>query len=646
MNYPNIFSPITIGNTVFKNRIWSAPAGTHLLYGREAYPSDAAVEYYAKKAAGGAACITYSAQNMDFCQPYDNLHAAENILQPESHRFWSRFTDQIHFYGAKVSLELLAFSYHAYDEDKNSVMLTVNGERGTVQLTKEHMQAIAETYADVAECAVAVGFDMILLHFGHGLVVSQFFSKLYNRRTDEFSAQSIENRCRFADMILDAIRARVGNKLLIEMRISGSELGAGGYEVGDCIEMIKHFQDRIDLAHISTGMFFTGTGNITHPTIFLEEGCNAKYAAAVKADPGVTIPVLTLGAFEHMDKIEQTIASGGADVVAMARGLICDAARVNKALDGKEDEAIPCLRCFHCLDYGRAPTFACSANPTVGRERDLALRIPPVGEKKRVVIIGGGPAGMQAALTACERGHEVILLEKEPVLGGKLTFSRGVSFKQTLREFMDYQIHMMQKRGIDVRLNTEATPELVESFKADVVLAAVGADPFVPNIPGIAGANVITAGECYEKLERGEDVGESICVLGGGLVGCETALHLAMDCGKRVTIVEQLSELAAEEMYLTRDALLDRIGEYCEAAYVRARCTEVRADGLVFEDRWGRSHTVPCDTVVLSAGMRARQTEAEAFRGCAKRFARIGDCAKASNVRNATRTGFDAAVQL
>ncbi len=646
MNYPHIFSPITIGNTVFKNRIWSAPAGTHLLYGREAYPSDAAVEYYAKKAAGGAACITYSAQNMDFCQPYDDLHACENILQPESHRFWSRFTDQIHFYDAKVSLELLAFQHHAYDKDKNSVLLTVNGERGTVQLTKQHMEAIARTYADVAECALAVGFDMIMLHFGHGLCVSQFFSTLYNQREDEFGPQSIENRCRFADMIIDAIRARVGRKLLIEMRISGSELGPGGYEIDDCIKMVKHFQDRIDLAHISTGMFFTGTGNITHPTIFLEEGCNAKYAAAVKADPEVRIPVLTLGAFEHMDKIEETIASGGADIVAMARGLICDAARVNKALDGKADEAIPCLRCFHCLDYGRAPTFACSANPTVGRERDLALRIPPVGEKKRVVIIGGGPAGMQAALTASERGHEVIVLEKEAELGGKLTFSRGVSFKQTLREFMEYQIHMMRKRGIDVRLHTEATPELVAALQADVVLAAIGADPFVPPIAGITGQNVMTAGECYSKLRCGEDVGERICVLGGGLVGCETALHLAMDCGKRVTVVEMLPELAGEEMHMTREALLDRIGEYCEAAYVNARCTEIREDGLVFEDRWGAQHFVPCDTVVLSAGMRPRQAEAEAFRACAPRFTRIGDCVKAANVRNATRTGFDAAAQL
>jgi 2,4-dienoyl-CoA reductase-like NADH-dependent reductase (Old Yellow Enzyme family)/thioredoxin reductase len=649
--FPHIFSPITIGNVVFKNRIWSAPAGVHLLYGREQYPSKEAFAYYSAKAAGGAAVITYSAQNMDFLQPYDAVHACENILKPESHRFFSQFTDMIHFHDAKASLELLAFQYHGYDHNKNLVTYSINGDPGpdgspTVKLTRAAMEAIAASYGEVAEAALNCGFDMLLIHGGHGLSLSQFFSPVMNRRDDEFSCEPLANRMRFADLILDAIRAKVGRRLLIEFRISGDELsGEPGYHVEDCIEMLKHMQDRIDIAHVSTGAFYNDTENITHPTEFLEHGCNAKYAAAVKASPDIKIPVLTLGAFQEPELIEETLASGKADIVAMARGLIADAQRVNKFQCGKADEAIPCIRCFHCLNYNVASTFGCSVNPTVGRESVLPLLTPPAGAPKKVVVIGGGPAGMAAALTATDRGNSVVILEKDDHLGGKLVFSRQVPFKHDLCRFMDYQIYMLGKKGVEVRLNTEATPELIASLHPDAVIAAVGADPSVPPIPGIRSSNVITAETAYDKVAKGEPMGENIVVLGGGLVGCETGLYLAMEAGKKVTIIEMLSDVAKEEMYLTRDALLDRLQEHT-TLITGARCTGISDAGLTYADSDGKEHTLSCDTVVLSAGMRPRQDLAETFRGVAPFFVSIGDCSKATNVRNATRTGYDAAVRL
>ena len=252
--YPHIFSPIKIGNVIFKNRIWSAPAGVHLLYGEENYPSEAAVAYYARKAAGGAACITYSAQNMDLEAPYDGIHAYERIVNPETHRFFSQLTDAIHMQDAKASLELLAFQYHHKDENGDLKTLSVNGgfdemmQIKTVAFTREDIERIAKTYGDVAEAALKCGFDMLLIHGGHGLSLSQFYSRIMNHRTDEFGSDTLENRMRFADMILDEIRARVGKKLLIEYRISGDELsGEDGYHIEDCIEMLKHIQDRIDI---------------------------------------------------------------------------------------------------------------------------------------------------------------------------------------------------------------------------------------------------------------------------------------------------------------------------------------------------------------------------------------------------------------
>ncbi|MBP1736368.1 MAG: NADH:flavin oxidoreductase, Old Yellow Enzyme family [Oscillospiraceae bacterium] len=650
--YPHIFSPITIGGVTFKNRVWSAPAGTHLLFGKEEYPSEAAIAYYRNKAAGGTACVTYSSQNMDVLRPDDWFHAQDNIFKPETHRFYRRLTDAIHFYGAKASIECLNFSFHDYDEKGILQNYSVNGDTNpetgeeSVPFTRASLEKLASLYADAAEAAVACCFDVILIHGGHGLILSQFLSPLFNQRTDEFGG-SFENRCRFPLMVLEAIRSRVGKKLLIEYRISGSELaGDDGFTVEDCIAFLKTTQKKyIDIAHISAGSTFSETEHIMHPTNFIESGCNVYLAEAVKKCPDIQIPVLTLGGLQEPEQIEEILASGKADLVAMARGTICDAHLVEKARHGRGDEIIPCIKCFYCLDYARNTAFGCSANPEVGREYCLKDMIPPVGEIKNVLVIGGGPSGMQAAITARQRGHSVTLLEKAGQLGGKLVFSRQVSFKHDLCRFMDYQIHMMEQLGVDVLLNTEATPSLISTLNPDVIIAALGADAAIPPIPGVHNSNVITAEECYHKAEQGEALGETIVVLGGGLVGCETALYLAMALGKQVTVVEMLDTLASEEFWLPQWAMMEKMDEFV-TYHTSSCCTKITETGLTFVDGEGMEHTVAADTVVLAAGMRPRTAQAEAFRPLAFDFAATGDCVKAQNVRTATRSAFDAAVRI
>ena len=642
--YPHMFSPITIGGVTFKNRIWSAPAGAHLLYGKEGYPNDHVVAYYANKARGGSANITVSAQNMDIYQEYDNVHAHENIFDSENHRFWNHLTDAIHFYGAKASLELLGFSYHGRNYKGELVSYSVNGEAGTQILDRAAMESIASIYADAAENALKCGFDMILIHGGHGLILSQMLSPKFNTRTDEFGG-SLENRAKFPIMILDAIRQRVGKKLLIEYRISGSELGGDDcFTPDDCVAFLEMVQDKIDIAHVSAGSFFTDTEHIMHPNNFLLPGHNTYLAEYVKKSGKIHIPVLTLGAYQQPEDIEAALAAGKADIVAMARGTIADAALVNKSRKGREDEIIPCIKCFHCLDYRRAATFGCSVNPTVGREARLPVLVPPKEETKKVVIIGGGPAGMKAAVTAKQRGHEVILLEKSDRLGGKLNFSRQVPFKRDLCKFMDYLIHMVDKSGVQVRLNTEATVEMVEAMEPDVVIAAVGAKALVPPIPGVDGKNVITADEAYRKVKAGEDIGQKIAVLGGGDVGCETAVYLAQEAGKQVGLVEMTDTLAAASCAIPRTAITKEI-EKCVDAHTGSRCTGITEQGISYVDAEGE-HFMEADTVVLSAGMVPQKQQAEAFRMIAGEFFPIGDCVKANNVRTAVRTGYDSAIQL
>ncbi|MBP2654590.1 MAG: NADH:flavin oxidoreductase, Old Yellow Enzyme family, partial [Firmicutes bacterium] len=332
MKYPHIFSPLKIGNVTFKNRIFSAPATAHLLQAQEEYPTEPVIAYYSNKAKGGSACITFGAQVMDRLMPPDLLHSNTNVYKTQYHRYWNQLTSAIHFYGAKASLELLGFEFHGYDDRGNLITLSPDGTYGR-KITVQEMSRIADDHAEAAEKAIMCGFDMILIHGGHGLFLSNFISPLFNTRDDEYGG-SLENRAKFPIMILDRIRERVGRNILIEYRVSGSELAPeGGIEIEDCIKFVQMIEEKIDIAHISVGnMNIPLTETIMHPTNFLKPGCNVNFASAVK-QAGVKIPVLTLGAFQDPCLIEQVLAEGKADIVSIARGSIADAELVNKAYE-------------------------------------------------------------------------------------------------------------------------------------------------------------------------------------------------------------------------------------------------------------------------------------------------------------------------
>ena len=649
--YPHIFEPLTIGNVTFKNRIFTAPSMGHMIQNNApTYPEMPMIANYLEKAKGGAAQVECGGQQVN--DPGRNpIHSNFDIEDPTGWRNFIHFTNAIHFYDAKASYELIHFgsegeyTKEALAKGKPFACSTFTRKDGVEfqEIPEEEMDKLADRYASLAECVKFCGFDTLLIHGGHGTLLQEFVSPRSNHRTDKYGG-SMENRARFPLMVLDRIRERVGRDLLIEYRISGSECVPGGFEVDECIEFFKIIQDRIDIAHISAGVVREPRLRaITHPTGFLPEAANAYLAKAVKACPDIKIPVLTLGAFQQPEAIERVLANGEADIVAMARGTIADPYTVEKSREGRPQDIVPCIKCFHCLDdFKNTHYYSCAVNPIAGRETQLDMLVPKEYEKQNVAIIGGGPGGMKTALLAAERGHKVTLFEKKGTLGGQLNDADFMSFKYDLKNYKNYLIrHVETNPNITVKLNTEAKPEEIQAIGFDSVVCAIGAKPLIPPIPGVDGSNVIWAGDSFFKPE---EVGRSIVVIGGGQVGCETGVHYGTN-GKQVTILEMQPSLAPDAMRTYREELEGQVHDHC-TAITNARVTKIEADGVTYTDAAGESHKVPCDTVILAVGMKALTAEAETFRGCAENFRKLGDCVKVGNVKTVTRAAFDAAMTL
>ena len=482
------------------------------------------------------------------------------------------------------------------------------------------------------------GFDAILIHSGHSVPLAQFLSPLTNKRTDEYGG-STENRCRYLIEILDAIRARVGSKLLIEVRISGTEFEEGGIDLEEGIRIGELIQDHLDILQVSAGMHNPKWMTWVHPCGFRPPMPNVCVAEAFKKTGKFHVPIVTLGAIDSLESAESIIADGKADLVTMARSLIADPELIHKGLKGKTEDVTPCIKCMRCHDstvYGHH--FQCAVNPTAGLEASLNKLVQEPGECKKVAIIGGGPAGMKAACVASDRGHQVTLFEATNRLGGMLHYAGYFSFKYPVKDYMNWLIGQVNKRPIDVKLGTKATPETVQGY--DAVLVAIGAEPLILPVPGVEQAKV-----AIETLGHEEELGDSVILIGGGQVGCETALHYAK-LGKKVTVMEMQSELAPDASTTGRNELLTEIA--AEPNFIPltgAKCVSLTATSVTYE-KDGKQETITANSVVLSAGMKAKTQEADSFIGTALAFAEIGDCVRARTVEYATKEAYYAAVNL
>ena len=637
--FPNLFSPLRVGNVTLKNRIISAPM-TFPILTADGCLTPEAIAFYELRAKGGAAVVTVSELIVQAAGRYYPVQVLIDAANAKDSLAMAARAVKRH--GAIPSMELSHGGKHSLTNADNPVAYGpsdeyVDGVQTVREMSKDKINEILDAYEKAAVMCKAAGFEMILIHAGHGWLLQQFLSPSSNKRTDEYGG-NLENRARFSIEVIDRVRSVVGPGFPLEMRMSAEEYMEDGYFFNEAIEFAKLVQDRIDLIQVSTGAH-KGSFDRTHPSSFMERGANVHYAEEMKKH--VSIPVSAIGALNEPGMMEDIITSGKADAVVMARALLADPYLPKKALTGRDNEIVRCYRCYACMAERMTTGLRiCALNPVIGSEYETGF-MKNTARPKKVLVAGGGPAGMQAATTAAERGHHVMLCEKTDRLGGALNSVKGASFKEDLFRFISAKAVLMEKEGVDVRKNTEVTPKLVEQLNPDVLIVAVGAEPIIPPLPGIDGSNVIIANDLPDKYDK---AGQEIVVLGGGLVGCETALHLARN-GKDVTVVEMTDRVCPDANPRYRPLLMDQLDKYvnCRTGMRGIRITE---EGIVCSDKGGNEVLFKADTVICAVGQRPLRGLAESLSDSASEVIEIGDCIKAGNVTEAVFRGFWAGIDI
>ncbi|WP_029917456.1 FAD-dependent oxidoreductase [Pelobacter seleniigenes] len=644
--FPHLCQPLILGKVTLRNRMFSAPmGGTDIT--ADCCIGRGSTAFYELRAKGGAAAVTVS--ELMVHPQTDGSHAFHiDLATPGSLAGFAYTADAIRRHGAIPSVELSHSGQFAgtylIDKGRKGSLVQYGPSDGVradgipvKALSHELIAAIVEAYGEAAALVKRAGFEMVMVHGGHGWLINQFLSPYFNKRNDEYGG-SLENRVRFAGEVLDSVRARVGVGFPIEFRMSGSELFPGGYTIADGIEIAKLLETKIDLLHVSAGTYQRGFAQ-THPSMFLPHGSNVHLAAAIK--PHVRVPVATIGGLNDPAMMEEIIASGKADVVEMARALLADHELPRKVMLNQDERIVHCLRCFTCMaERAVTATRRCAVNPLIGRELD-GIELHPSPRPRKVLVAGGGPGGLEAALTAARRGHRTILCEKTARVGGILNCESALPFKREMYELGATLGRLAELAGVEIRCNTTVTREYVEAEQVDALIVAIGSEPLLPPVVGLAAPQVMTVNEYHL---RQDEVRDQVVVIGGGLSGCELALHLARQ-GKQVTLVEMRAELAVDSNIRHRPILLAEL-EPLVTIHLNMRAVEVTAEGVLCADAQGQPQLIAAASVICAVGQRSRREEAAALLDAAPEVRLIGDCVQPANITTAIYHGYHAGLDL
>jgi 2-enoate reductase len=638
-----LFEPGKIGTLFIKNRIVMAPMGTTGLVEGDGRLSQRGIDYYTARAKGGTGLIMTGLTRVSRKEEEELGIPFLPRLMADSNIYVARLNelaDAMHDYGAKVAVQLTAglgrvAVPRALKKSKPRAPTAMpclwDPSILTHELTVAEIEELVQAFELSAEVVRTAGIDAVELHGHEGYLLDQFKTSLWNKRTDKYGG-SFEGRLRFPLEVIRAIKKGAGEDFPIVYRFALTHYLPGGREVEEGLEIARRLEAAgIDALDVDAGCFETWYW--PHPPTYQPPGCMIKMAEMVKKV--VRIPVIAVGRLGYPELAESVLQEGKADFIALGRALLADPDWPNKVKEGREEDIRPCLGDHECV--GRiveGKYLSCAVNPMTGMERDFAIE--QAERKKTVLVIGGGPSGMEAARNAAIKGHKVTLWEKEKVLGGNLIPASVPYFKQDYKSLIDYLSVQIKKLGITIELGKEATPELILRMKPDAVLIATGGTPIIPDITGVGNEKVITA---VDLLLAKKEAGESVAIVGGGLTGCETALYLAQQ-GKRVTIVEALDGVARDVPAPNRMQLTKLLDEALVKILTETDVLEINDSGITVCGTNGNTSKLAADTVVLAIGLKSSTALLEALEGKLQEVYAIGDCVKPRRVVNAIWEAF------
>jgi len=625
----NLLEPITIRGVEFKNRMVMPPMQVGV-----GLRSPRARGYYLERAKGGVGTIIMAGTSVDLFTTDDawgrlgGVDAFLNGIRP--------LIDDVHQAGVRIGVQLWhgnrfpAGAGAAQETRGDNVAPSATAEGR--QLAIPEIEVIISRFAHAAANARRAGFDFVEIHGAHGYLVCQFFSPATNQRSDEYGGD-LAHRMRFGTECVSAMRAAVGDDYPIFYRLGALEDIPDGITVDDAAQFAAQLEKAgVDVIDVSLGgMARTGLTQIPGPE--QPEGVFVPLAEAIKRR--VKVPVIAVGGFRTPRVVEEVLAQRRADMVAIGRQLIADPYWPEKATTGRTDDIIPCISCGVCSETGFGGLgLRCSVNAVTGREAEL--NIGPIPKPKKIMVVGGGPAGMEAARVAALRGHEVTLYERQNELGGQLTPAALPPHKQELALLNRYLARQLEKSAVQIKPGIEVTPELLENEMPDAVILATGSMSLIPQIPGMSSNKVVTA---VDALSGSADVGETIVIIGGELVGCETADFLSQR-GKKVTVVRRGPEMASKMFARNRHALLARLKEKGVTLITGVKKYEaITRDGLVIIDGQEKQRTIKAHTIVVAAGAIPNDQLAKVIERKVGEIHQAGDCVQPRRICDAIHDG-------